>query len=136
MGSGQVVDVNGASADDGAAVVQWPANGGANQTWNLRRAYGNVFSVVSAKSGKCLDVSGASTAPGGALVQWTCSGAANQLWAFDAVGDYASPSNTSYVLRSMSSGLVVDVPDHSTSAGTALDQWSGNGGANQVWRVS
>ncbi|MFC8453442.1 RICIN domain-containing protein [Kitasatospora sp. NPDC057223] len=132
----QVIDVNKASTGDGAAVIQWPATGGANQTWHLRRAYGNVFSLVSAGSGKCLDVSGASTAAGGALVQWPCSGADNQLWAFDAVGDYASASNTSYVLKNLNSGLVVDVPKNSTTAGTALDQWSSNGGANQVWRVS
>ncbi|MFI0943675.1 RICIN domain-containing protein [Streptomyces sp. NPDC021020] len=133
---GQAIDVNAASTSDGAAIVQWPANGGANQRWNLRRAYGNVFSLVSAASGKCLDVSGASTGPGGALIQWPCSGAANQLWAFDAVGDYTSSSDASYVLRSLNSGLVVDVPDSSTTAGTALEQWTGNGGPNQTWRVS
>ncbi|MEE4540632.1 RICIN domain-containing protein [Streptomyces sp. V4-01] len=133
---GQAVDVDNASTADGVPVVQWPANGGANQRWNLRRTSGNVFSLVSAASGKCLDVSGASTAPGGALIQWPCTGAANQLWAFDAVGDYASPSNTSYALKSLSSGLVVDVPNNSTTAGTALDQWTGNGGANQVWHVA
>ncbi|MFC8452451.1 RICIN domain-containing protein [Kitasatospora sp. NPDC057223] len=135
-GDAQAVDVDNASTSDGAAIVQWPATGGANQRWNLRRAYGNVFSLVGAGSGKCLDVSGASTARGGALIQWPCTGAANQLWAFDAVGDYASPSNTSYVLKSLNSGLVIDVPDNSTTAGTALDQWSSNGGSNQVWRVS
>jgi hypothetical protein len=133
---GQAIDVNGASTADGAAIVQWPASGGTNQTWNLRRAYGNVFSLVSAKSGKCLDVSGGSTSPGGALIQWRCSGAANQLWAFDAVGSYTSSSNTSYAVRSLSSGLVIDVANNSTTAGTALDQWNSNGGSNQVWRVA
>ncbi|GJF33607.1 glycoside hydrolase [Kitasatospora sp. NE20-6] len=135
-GNSQVVDVDKASTSDGAGIIQWPATGGTNQTWNLRRAHGNVFSLVSAKSGKCLDVSGASTTAGGKLIQWPCSGASNQLWAFDAVGDYASASNTSYVLKNLHSGLVVDVPKNSTTAGTALDQWSGNGGSNQVWRVS
>jgi hypothetical protein len=132
----QVIDVNKESTSDGAAIIQWPATGGTNQTWNLHHAYGNVFSLVSAKSGKCLDVSGASTSQGSALVQWPCSGAANQLWAFDAVGDYASSSNTSYALKGLGSGLVVDVPKNSTTQGTALDQWSSNGGSNQVWRVS
>jgi hypothetical protein len=134
-GDAQAVDVNAASTSDGAVVDQWPTTGGANQTWNLRAASGNVFSLVSANSGKCLDVSGASGSPGGALIQWSCSGAANQLWAFDAVGSYSSASNTSYVLRSLSSGLVVDVPNNSTTAGTALDQWNSNGGSNQTWKV-
>jgi hypothetical protein len=135
-GAGQAIDVDKASTADGAAIVQWPANGGANQTWNLHRSYGNVYSLVSAGSGKCLDVSGASGSEGAALIQWPCSGAANQLWAFDAVGDYAAASNTSYLLKSLSSGLVVEVPKKSTTAGTALDQWTDNGGTNQVWRVS
>ncbi|ACU75705.1 Ricin B lectin [Catenulispora acidiphila DSM 44928] len=132
----QVVDVAKASKNDGAAIDQWPATGGANQSWNLHRASGNVFTVVSAESGECLTVSGASTSAGGALIQWPCSSAADQLWAFDAVGDYASSSNTSYIVRNLNSGLVVDIPKNSTVAGTALDQWTGNGGANQVWRVS
>jgi hypothetical protein len=133
---GQTIDVDKESTSDGAAIIQWPATGGANQTWNLRASHGNVFSLASAKSGKCLDVSGASTSTGAALIQWPCSGAANQLWAFDAVGDYTSSSNTSYTLRSLGSGLVIDIPKSSTTAGTALDQWSSNGGSNQVWRVS
>jgi hypothetical protein len=135
-GDSQAADVNGGSTAEGATVIQWPVSGGANQTWTLQRAYGNVFSLVSAKSGKCLDVSSASTIPGAGLVQWTCSGAADQLWAFDATGSYTSASNTSYILRNMNSGLVVDVPNNSTTAGTVLDQWSSNGGANQIWRVS
>ncbi|WP_405015024.1 RICIN domain-containing protein [Kitasatospora sp. NBC_01539] len=135
-GNSLAVDVGNGSTADGAAVIQWTATGAANQTWAFRQAYGNVYSLVGAHSGKCLDVSGASTAPGAAVVQWPCSGAANQLWAVDAVGDYASAGNTSYVLRSLNSGLVLDVPDHSATPGTALDQWGGNGGSNQVWRVA
>ncbi len=34
--TGFVVDVNGASRDQGAAVIGWPANGGANQQWQLQ----------------------------------------------------------------------------------------------------
>jgi hypothetical protein len=37
-GSGLVADVNGAATSDGAQVVQWAANGGANQQWQLNRA--------------------------------------------------------------------------------------------------
>lgn len=34
--SGQVVDVSGASTAAGGAVIQWPTNGGSNQTWTLQ----------------------------------------------------------------------------------------------------
>jgi hypothetical protein len=33
--SGMLADVSGASTADGTAVIQWPANGGANQQWLL-----------------------------------------------------------------------------------------------------
>jgi hypothetical protein len=38
LGSGWTADVSGASTSDGAPVIQWTANGGANQTWNLTPA--------------------------------------------------------------------------------------------------
>ncbi len=36
--SGLVADVSGQSTSDGAAVVQWTANGGTNQQWQLTPA--------------------------------------------------------------------------------------------------
>jgi hypothetical protein len=36
--SGLVADVYGAATTDGAQVVQWSANGGANQQWQFIRA--------------------------------------------------------------------------------------------------
>jgi hypothetical protein len=35
LNSGQVVDVTGGSTTAGAAVDQWPTDGGANQKWTL-----------------------------------------------------------------------------------------------------
>ncbi|MEE4545867.1 hypothetical protein V2S66_28345 [Streptomyces sp. V4-01] len=58
-----------------ATIVQWPATGGANQTWSLRRAYGNVYSLVMV-----LDVPKKSTTAGTALDQWTSNGGSNQVW--------------------------------------------------------
>ncbi len=36
--SGMLADVSGASSADGTAVIQWPANSGANQQWLLAPA--------------------------------------------------------------------------------------------------
>jgi hypothetical protein len=36
--SGKVIDVNGASTADGAAVIQWTDHGGNNQQWTLPAA--------------------------------------------------------------------------------------------------
>lgn len=34
------------------------------------------------------------------------------------------------------SNAVLDMPNFSTGAGTAADQWVGNGGANQRWNLT
>ncbi|WP_189009360.1 RICIN domain-containing protein [Paenibacillus marchantiophytorum] len=35
VGSGDLLDVRGASSSDGANVIQWPSNYGWNQEWEL-----------------------------------------------------------------------------------------------------
>jgi hypothetical protein len=42
-------------------------------------------------------------------------------------------SNGTYVITSVNSGLVLDVPGQSTANSVQLDQWASNGGANQKW---
>ncbi|MFF5715036.1 RICIN domain-containing protein [Streptomyces sp. NPDC012756] len=135
--SSLLMDVSGGSTADGAPVIQWSANGGANQQWALQQVSGNTYTVVSAKSGKCLDAADHATTPGTQLVQWTCTpGSISQQWTVDAVGDYTSATNTSFTLKNLAAGLVIDVPDNSTTPGTTLALWSSNGGNNQIWQVS
>jgi len=110
--------------------------GGANQRWTFQPVSGNVFTVRSVGSGLCLDVPGSSTAEGVQLDQWTCDGGANQEWVFDAAGNYSSPSDTSFVLVSLNTGMTAEVKGNSTASGAKVDQWQGNGGSNQTWAVS
>ena len=131
--SHMVMDVTSASTADGALVIQWPGNGGANQEWTLQQITGNVFTVRSANSGKCLDVPGSVATQGVQLDQWTCNGTANQEWAFEVVGNYQSGSDTSFVLASLNSGMTVEVKGASTAEHAQVDQWPSNGGSNQVW---
>jgi hypothetical protein len=133
--SSLVMDVSGGSTADGATVIQWGANGGANQKWALTRVGGNVYTLTNAGSGKCLEVPGGSTAQGTQLDQSACNGGAQQHWALDAAGNWTSGSNTSYVLVNQASGWVADVSDQSTAAGAHVIQWAANGGANQVWNL-
>jgi hypothetical protein len=134
--SGQVMDVSGASTASGGVVIQWTANGGANQHWTFQPVTGNVFTVRSAGSGLCLDVPGSSGTEGVQLDQWTCNGGPNQEWAFDAAGNYSSASDTSFVLVSLNTGMTAEVKGNSTASGAKVDQWPGNGGSNQTWVVS
>ncbi|MGN5636110.1 RICIN domain-containing protein [Streptomyces sp. AC154] len=134
--SGHLMDVSGAATADGAAVVQWPATGGANQQWALHRVRGDVYTLVGADSGKCLEVPGKSTAQGARLDVWTCDDGTNQQWALQAAGSYTSSTNTSYVLVNLGSGWVADVAKESTAPGAALQQWAATGGTNQIWKLS
>ncbi|GAA3294348.1 hypothetical protein GCM10020295_18650 [Streptomyces cinereospinus] len=53
-----------------------------------------------------------------------------------AAGSYTSASNRSYVLVSLGSGWVIDVPKESTEPGTALQQWAATGGTHQIWTLN
>jgi microsomal dipeptidase-like Zn-dependent dipeptidase len=124
--SGRCMDVDHASTSDGAAVLQFSCNGGANQMWQLR-ASGSAWEVVSANSGKCLDVSGASTAAGAGVVQWTCNGGNNQRW-------MALRSGNTFALQAQHSGLCLTVPGQSRS-GVQLQQDTCNGAAHKLWSI-
>ena len=78
--TGRVLDVEGASQEDGANVQQWTWNQSGAQRWRLEtRAIGS-YQVVNVGSGKCLDVEGRSTTPGTRISQYRCNGGENQLF--------------------------------------------------------
>jgi hypothetical protein len=134
--SGLVMDVSGASTADGAKIIQWTDHQAGNQRWTLTQRAGNVYTVVDAGSGKCLEDPAGATTQGVQLDQRTCDAGPGQQWALDAVGDYTSPTDASYLLVNLSSGWVADVSGASTSAGASVVQWTTNGGANQTWTLS
>lgn len=135
--SGQVMDVSGASTADGGKIIQWSNHGGRNQQWTVHRLAGNTFTLVNLNSGLCLEVPNQSTANGTQLDQRTCDGTAvQQQWALDSTGPYTSAGDTGYTLVNLSSGLLAEVFGNSTTAGAQVDQWPGNGGANQTWNLS
>ena len=133
--SGLVMDASGGSTAAGDPIVQWAANGGANQKWTLNLASGDLYTLVNVNSGKCLGVPSASATEGVQLEQLTCDGSASQEWAAEAVGNYQSSSDSSFVLASLNSGLLAEVEGSSTAEGAPVDQWASNGGANQTWTI-
>ncbi|SFE05606.1 alpha-L-fucosidase [Actinacidiphila alni] len=127
--SGKTLDVNGASLDDGAVVIQWPATGGTNQHWLLQANSDGSYRLLNSRSGKVLDSPGSST-QGAALDQWTDTASTNQSWKL-------VPSATSgyYHLVNVRTGWCADVANASTADGAAVIQWAVTGGANQDWRL-
>ncbi len=84
------------------------------------------YHIVNRNSGKPLAVSGNSTADGAGAVQQTGGGA----WTV------ATASGGGYTLRYVPTGKVLDVNAGSSTAGLQLQQWTVNGGTNQMWYLT
>ncbi|KOX21545.1 beta-galactosidase [Saccharothrix sp. NRRL B-16348] len=81
------------------------------------------YRIVNRNSGKQLAVAGNSTADGAKVVQQSGTG----TWTV------ATTSDGSYTLRYVASGKALDVNGGSSTAGLQLQQWTANGGTNQMW---
>lgn len=128
--SGKLLDVFNGSTAEGANVVQWAANGQANQRWQFQDAGGGYYTVVSANSGKCLDVYGGSTATadGVRVVQWTCNSGTNQQWRIQDLG-------TGYLqLVARHSNKCLDIRSAATTDGAQAIQWTCGTATNQQWQ--
>ncbi|RBQ15035.1 hypothetical protein DP939_37160 [Spongiactinospora rosea] len=112
-GPNQAMDLFAFNDNDGAEIVQWPANGQGNQQWKLTPA-GTGFTLSSLHSLKCLTPLGGVTAPGTKLVQTTCTGAAAQQWTFPVI------SGLTYQVRSVAAGLCAQSEGAGTGGGTRL----------------
>ncbi|WP_449353509.1 RICIN domain-containing protein [Streptomyces shaanxiensis] len=128
VNSGQLADVYQASTADGASVVQWPANSGTNQQWNIVQVSGQLYKIVSRSSGKVLDINGATHYRGTDLQQYTYNGGNNQLWYFE-------PTSGGYVIRNFETRQVLEVSAGSTANGAAIDQWMALNQSNQAWTI-
>jgi hypothetical protein len=116
--AGKCLDVWGADATNGKAVILWDCHGGPNQSWSVG-SDGTIRSL-----GKCLDVTANGTSNGTLVEIWDCNGGGNQRWA-------ASGS----LLVNPQSGRCLDVPNNDSTSGIQLIIWDCNGGANQRWRL-
>ncbi len=127
--SGKVLEVESGSQDDGANVVQWEENGGANQQWDITDLGNGYYSIRAAHSGKSMDVYEWSEEDGGDIRQWEYSGGDNQQW------ELVDQGSGQYAIISRFSGKALDVYDFSTEDGGNIVQWEFNGGDQQLWTL-
>ncbi|KOV61409.1 hypothetical protein ADL01_31130 [Streptomyces sp. NRRL WC-3618] len=125
--SGKVADVSGGSNADGAAVIQWPANGKSSQQWAFQSTGDGYHTITCVGSGKVLDVTGSSLADGARVVQATADGRASQQW------QLRPQTGGVFSVVNRNSGKVLDVSGGSTADGAALIQYSDRGSTNQRW---
>ncbi|MDH6133428.1 O-glycosyl hydrolase [Kitasatospora sp. MAA4] len=127
--SGQLLDAYAQGTADGTPVIQWPADGGANQQWRLTSTGDGYYTVTGVASGKVLDVPNLSTVPETQLDLWSANGGTNQQWLVVPTG------GGSYTLESRSDGELLDVDGASLLMGAKAIQWPADGGANQRWQL-
>lgn len=122
-----VLDVDGASVDNGTNVQVWEDNGtNAQRFWISYDAESEAFRVQSMHSGKALDLSAGGVDNGTNIQQWLLDRATpNQLW------EIVDNGNGTVSFVSCTSGLVLDVAGASSANATNVQAWEENGTAAQ-----
>ena len=127
--SGMAVDDPGASPSAGTALIQWPIDGGANQSWNFVPLPGGAYDIVNASSGLGMNVDGGGSTPGTPIIQWPIQGSANEQWTI-------APAGGGYVtIVNVSSGLVLGVTGAATTRDATLQQQTATGSTAQQWTL-
>ncbi|MDH6117703.1 alpha-galactosidase [Kitasatospora sp. GAS204A] len=121
--SGQYLGVSGASTGNDAGLIQAPADGTADQQWQLVPTGDGSYKIDNVNSGLLANIPGNSTTTGTQLVQYQDDNAANSRWKLTSTG------NGSYTVTARSDGQNIDVN------GTSVVQAAPNGGADQQWKL-
>jgi glucosylceramidase len=130
--TGKPIGVYGASASNGAQIVQWTNDGDPDQQWTLGDAGSGYFNLIDVNSGLALDDTNGSTANGTQMQQWSIGGTGdtNQQWQITPLG------NGYYTIINRTSGLALDLTGGGIGDGTAIQQWSvASGDFNQQWQL-
>ncbi len=122
-----VLDVAGASTAQGAGVIQWYGNGGANQRWIFVPTGDETQEIVNQNSGMCLTTDGVA---GDQLYQMRCLNSPLQQWRGTLPRSWSGFLNGSTLVNPYS-GLGVDVSGGSGNAGTSIIGWYAKDSINQ-----
>jgi ricin-type beta-trefoil lectin protein len=124
---GLLLDMSGASTSSGGGLIQWYADGGANQNWNFIPVAGSEnYLIQNGNSGLCLTTDGVA---GDQIVQFPCAGGINQIWHTPVTPSLVGAGT----IMNPWSGLYMDVYGDSPWAGAGIDAYYYNGGANQFF---
>ncbi len=132
VASGKVLGVENQSTADGARVLQWDDNGTLDHEWAVSPHQAGGYTITNRVTGKYLEIPNASTATGTTAVQWSATSCGCQRWDFTQTA--LPPLATGqYVLVNKNSGKYLDIPQSSTTTGTAANQWQNSACACQLF---
>ena len=126
--SGKALDAYQWSLQDGANLVQWADNGGANQRWHVTDVGGGYRTLFNQYSGRVVSVQGTSAADGANAVQWVENNGGDQQWQLVPAGSY-------YKIRARHSGKLLSILAGSTADGAQVVQWADTGSLDQQWQL-
>jgi Glycosyl hydrolase family 46/Ricin-type beta-trefoil lectin domain-like len=124
--SGLCLEIEGASAANGAKVQQSACSSAASQLFAVTQDAGGGYRIANANSGKSLDVTDVSMINGALIQQWSATAGENQRFTLSIDG-------TAYRVQARHSAMCVDVKDWNPSAGGRIQQWDCTQGSNQRW---
>jgi hypothetical protein len=133
--SGKVLEVPGATMNNGIILDQATYTGGLNQQWDVNPLPGTVggdfsyFTIKAAHSGVTADESNYSYANGSPIQQWNGGTNLVEQWYLEYAG------NNYFRIRNRWSWKVAGVFGASTSSGAQVVQWDSNGSPDQQWRL-
>lgn len=129
LDSTKVLDVSGASVQNGGNIQIYQKNGTAAQEFMIRAAGNGLYKIVNVNSGKLLDAQGAGQALGVNVQQWEDNGSTAQQWKLIDAGD-------GYVyIQCCANGLYLDVQNGLSANKTNVQLYSRNKSDAQKFRL-
>ncbi len=149
VATGLYVGSSGSTAGNPLSLA--PYSGTCNQLWTLQQptaipvswgapttnnAY--VVPVNGCAGGLAMDVVNGDRSAEGIVQQYTFTSSDSQQWRFTPSPSVAAPilGNGIYNLANASSGLLLDVPNASTSVGQAMQIYQGDQSSSQAWSIN
>jgi TolB-like protein len=129
--NGMHIHVQGNKIDNNAAIIIWPAAGGANSQWSFERQSDGTFFITNVHSNKVMDVSWNSKDNGAQIIQYgkKSSSNDNQRWRIVDVG------NGFVKFINVLSGSCLTIPNNTKNRETQLVQWQDNGSESQHFKL-
>ncbi len=131
VNSGLYLDVENASADNGANVQQWTFNGCDAQKFQIKSDGNGYYYILTGASGytKCVDIDSGSAADGTNVMQWEYWGGNMQKYKIAKNAD----GSISFLTGASGCSSALDVYGMSTEDGGNVCEWSYWGGSGQSW---
>lgn len=127
--SGKALTVSGASAANGALVVQAGDIGAKHQSWYVLGHGDGHYSIINAGSLRSLDNYGNSSTAGTDIAQWDYWAGTGQQWRF------ASPASGYVTVANRLSGMLLDVKGKSLDENAQIIQYPALNASNQQWSM-